>query len=34
MELVEMTFLLKKEEITPRLGGRTENIIEEIHFQN
>jgi hypothetical protein len=29
---VETTFLLKKEEMTPRLGGSTENIIEDIHF--
>jgi hypothetical protein len=34
LELVEMTSLLKKEEMTPRLGGSTENIIEDIHFQN
>jgi hypothetical protein len=27
-----MTSLLKKEEMTPRLGGSTENIIEDIHF--
>jgi hypothetical protein len=33
MELVKMTSLLKKEEMTPRLGGSTENIIEDIHFQ-
>ena len=32
LELVE-TSLLKKEEMTPRLGGSTENIIEDIHFQ-
>ena len=32
MELVEMTSLLKKEEMTPRLGGSTVNIIEDIHF--
>jgi hypothetical protein len=31
MELVEMTYLLKKEEMTPRLGGSTANIIEDIH---
>jgi hypothetical protein len=32
LELVETTsFLLKKEEMTPRLGGSTENIIEDIH---
>jgi hypothetical protein len=30
---VETTSLLKKEEMTPRLGGSTENIIEDIHFQ-
>jgi hypothetical protein len=34
MELVEMTSLLKKEEMTLRLGGSTENIIEDIHFQD
>jgi hypothetical protein len=34
MELMEMTSLLKKEEMTPRLGGSTENIIEDIHFQD
>jgi hypothetical protein len=34
MELVETTSLLKKEEMTPRLGGRTENIIEDIHSQD
>jgi hypothetical protein len=34
MELVEMTSLLKNEEMTPRLGGSTENIIEDIHFQD
>jgi hypothetical protein len=31
LELVETTSLLKKEEMTPRLGGSTENIIEDIH---
>jgi hypothetical protein len=31
---METTSLLKKEEMTPRLGGSTENIIEEIHFQD
>jgi hypothetical protein len=30
---VETTSLLKKEEMTPRLGGSTENIIEDICFQ-
>jgi hypothetical protein len=30
LELVETTSLLKKEEMTPRLGGSTENIIEDI----
>jgi hypothetical protein len=34
LELVETTSLLKKEEMTPRLGGSTENIIEDIHFQD
>ena len=34
MELVETTSLLKKEEMTPRLGGSTENINEDIHFQD
>ena len=34
MELVEMFSLLKKEEMTPRLGGSTENIIEDIHFRD
>ena len=34
LELVETTSLLKKEEMTPRLGGTTENIIEDIHFQD
>jgi hypothetical protein len=29
---VETTSLLKKEELTPRLGGSTENIIEDIYF--
>jgi hypothetical protein len=33
MKLMEMTSLLKKEEMTPRLGGSTENI-EEIYFQD
>ena len=33
MELVEITSLLKKEEMTPRLGGSIENIIEDIHLQ-
>jgi hypothetical protein len=31
LELVEMASLLKKEDMTPRLGGSTENIIEDIH---
>jgi hypothetical protein len=31
LELVETTSLLKKEEMTPRLGGSTENIMEDIH---
>ena len=31
MELMETTSLLKKEEMTPRLGGSTKNIIEDIH---
>jgi hypothetical protein len=31
MELMEKNSLLKREEITPRLGGSTENIIEDIH---
>jgi hypothetical protein len=30
---VETTSLLKNEEMTPKLGGSTENIIEDIHFQ-
>jgi hypothetical protein len=34
LELMEMTSLLKKEEMTPKLGGRTKNIIEDIHFQD
>jgi hypothetical protein len=34
LELVETTSLLKKEEMTPKLGGSTENIIEDIHFQD
>ena len=34
LELMETTSLLKKEETTPRLGGSTENIIEDIHFQD
>jgi hypothetical protein len=34
LELMEMTSLLKKEEMTSRLGGSTENIIEDIHFQD
>ena len=34
LELMETTSLLKKEEMTPRLGGSTENIIEDIHFQD
>jgi hypothetical protein len=29
---METTSLLKKEEMTPRLGGSTENIIEDIYF--
>jgi hypothetical protein len=32
LELVETTSLLKKEEMTPRLGGSTEIIIEDIYF--
>jgi hypothetical protein len=31
---VETTSLLKKEEMTPRLGGSIENIIEDIHFED
>jgi hypothetical protein len=31
LELMETTSLLKKEEMTPRLGGSVENIIEDIH---
>jgi hypothetical protein len=31
MDLMETTSLLKKEQMTPRLGGSTENIIEDIH---
>jgi len=27
MELVEMTYLLKKEEMTPRLGGRIDVLL-------
>ena len=34
MELVETTSLLKKEEMILRLGGSTENIIEDFHFQD
>jgi hypothetical protein len=34
LKLVEMTSLLKKEEMTPRLGGSIENIIQDIHFQD
>jgi hypothetical protein len=34
LELVETTSLLKKDEMTPRLGGSTKNIIEDIHFQD
>jgi hypothetical protein len=34
LELVETTSLLKKEEMNPRLGGSTENIIEDIYFHN
>jgi hypothetical protein len=33
LDLMEMTSLLKKKEMTPRLGGSTENIIKDIHFQ-
>jgi hypothetical protein len=33
LELVETTSLLEKEDMTPRLGGSTENIIEDIHLQ-
>jgi hypothetical protein len=32
MELLETTSLLKKEEMTPRLEGSTENIIEGHSF--
>jgi hypothetical protein len=32
LKLVETTSLLKKEEMTPRLGGSTKNIIEDIYF--
>jgi hypothetical protein len=31
LELMETNSILKKEEMTPRLGGSTENIIEDIH---
>jgi hypothetical protein len=31
LELMETTSLLKKEEMTPKLGGSTENNIEDIH---
>jgi hypothetical protein len=31
VELVDTTSLLKKEEMIPRLGGSTKNIIEDIH---
>jgi hypothetical protein len=31
LELMETTSLLKKEEMTPKLGGSTENTIEDIH---
>jgi hypothetical protein len=34
MEFMEMNSLLKKEDMNPRLGGRIENIIEEIHFHD
>ena len=34
MELMETTFLLKRGEMTPRLGGSTKNIVEDIHFQD
>jgi hypothetical protein len=34
LELMETTSLLKKEEMNLRLGGSTENIIEDIHFQD
>jgi hypothetical protein len=34
LELMETTSLLKKEEMTPRLGGSTRNIFEDIHFQD
>jgi hypothetical protein len=34
LELMETTSLLKEEEMTPKLGGSTGNIIEDIHFQD
>ena len=34
LELLETTSLLKKKEMTSRLGGSTKNIIEDIHFQD
>jgi hypothetical protein len=32
LELVEMTSLLKKEEMTPRLGGSTDVLLMDNHF--
>jgi hypothetical protein len=34
LKLMETTSLLKKEEMNPRLGGSTKNIIEDIIFQD